>query len=97
MKQRSVPTQFGNLTLTEVEILNCTQDEAAGIEMFAKVGIPVLGIVENMAVHICSQCGHSEHIFGAEGGELSDLREERGALGPRQHEQLARLARVRAG
>ncbi len=43
-------------------------DARKGIEMFAKVDIPVLGIVENMAVHICSQCGHSEHIFGAEGG-----------------------------
>ncbi len=44
-------------------------DARKGIEMFAKVGIPVLGVVENMAVHICSQCGHSEHIFGAAGGE----------------------------
>ena len=44
-------------------------DARKGIEMFAKVGVTVLGIVENMAVHICSQCGHSEHIFGAEGGE----------------------------
>ncbi len=44
-------------------------DARKGIEMFAKVDIPVLGIVENMAVHICSQCGHAEHIFGAEGGQ----------------------------
>ncbi|MEP5764984.1 MAG: iron-sulfur cluster carrier protein ApbC [Halieaceae bacterium] len=44
-------------------------DARKGIEMFAKVGIPVLGIVENMAVHICSECGHAEHIFGAEGGQ----------------------------
>ncbi len=44
-------------------------DARKGIEMFAKVDIPILGIVENMAVHICSECGHSEHIFGAEGGE----------------------------
>jgi ATP-binding protein involved in chromosome partitioning len=44
-------------------------DARKGIEMFSKVDIPVLGIVENMAVHICSECGHSEHIFGAEGGE----------------------------
>ena len=36
--------------------------------MFAKVGVPVLGIVENMAVHVCSQCGHAEHVFGTEGG-----------------------------
>jgi len=39
-------------------------DARKGIEMFLKVNIPVLGVVENMAVHICSQCGHGEHIFG---------------------------------
>jgi ATP-binding protein involved in chromosome partitioning len=33
------------------------------------VGVPILGIVENMAVHVCSQCGHQEHIFGADGGK----------------------------
>ncbi|MCX2982971.1 iron-sulfur cluster carrier protein ApbC [Halieaceae bacterium IMCC14734] len=44
-------------------------DARKGIEMFSKVDIPVLGVVENMAVHVCSECGHAEHIFGAEGGE----------------------------
>jgi ATP-binding protein involved in chromosome partitioning len=44
-------------------------DARKGIEMFSKVDVPILGIVENMAVHICSQCGHSEHIFGDRGGE----------------------------
>jgi ATP-binding protein involved in chromosome partitioning len=44
-------------------------DARKGIEMFAKVDIPVLGGVENMALYTCSECGHSEHIFGAEGGE----------------------------
>ena len=39
------------------------------VEMFRKVNIPVLGVVENMAVHICSNCGHSEHLFGEGGGE----------------------------
>jgi ATP-binding protein involved in chromosome partitioning len=43
-------------------------DAKKGIEMFLKVKIPVLGIVENMAVHICSKCGHSEAIFGDGGG-----------------------------
>jgi ATP-binding protein involved in chromosome partitioning len=43
-------------------------DAKKGIEMFLKVKIPVLGIVENMAVHICSECGHSEAIFGDGGG-----------------------------
>ncbi|HFE38365.1 MAG TPA: iron-sulfur cluster carrier protein ApbC, partial [Gammaproteobacteria bacterium] len=40
-----------------------------GLKMFEKVKVPVLGIVENMSTHICSQCGHEEHIFGAGGGE----------------------------
>ncbi len=44
-------------------------DAQKGIEMFRKVDVPVLGIVENMAVHVCSECGHREHIFGADGGE----------------------------
>ena len=44
-------------------------DAVKGITMFEKVGVPILGIVENMAVHVCSQCGHTEHIFGAEGGK----------------------------
>jgi len=44
-------------------------DAKKGIKMFQKVGVPILGIVENMAVHVCSQCGHAEHIFGAEGGK----------------------------
>ena len=44
-------------------------DAKKGIKMFEKVGVPVLGIVENMAVHVCSQCGHVEHIFGAGGGK----------------------------
>ena len=44
-------------------------DAKKGIRMFEKVGVPILGIVENMAVHVCSNCGHVEHIFGAEGGK----------------------------
>ncbi|WP_077001115.1 iron-sulfur cluster carrier protein ApbC [Variovorax sp. KK3] len=44
-------------------------DARKGIKMFEKVGVPILGIVENMAVHVCSNCGHAEHIFGAEGGK----------------------------
>ena len=44
-------------------------DARKAIEMFHKVKIPVLGIVENMAMHQCSQCGHVEHIFGEGGGE----------------------------
>ncbi len=44
-------------------------DAKKAIEMFRKVNVPVLGVVENMALHICSNCGHSEPIFGAGGGE----------------------------
>jgi ATP-binding protein involved in chromosome partitioning len=44
-------------------------DARKGLKMFEKVGIPILGIVENMSVHVCSQCGHEEPIFGTGGGE----------------------------
>ena len=44
-------------------------DAKKGIKMFEKVGVPILGIVENMAVHVCTNCGHIEHIFGADGGK----------------------------
>lgn len=44
-------------------------DARKGIEMFRKVEVPVLGVVENMAIHVCSQCGHREHIFGEGGGD----------------------------
>jgi len=43
-------------------------DARKGLKMFEKVSVPVLGIVENMSIHVCSHCGHSEHIFGAGGG-----------------------------
>jgi ATP-binding protein involved in chromosome partitioning len=43
-------------------------DARRGLKMFEKVNVPVLGIVENMSIHICSHCGHEEHIFGAGGG-----------------------------
>ena len=42
-------------------------DARKGLKMFEKVGVPIVGIVENMAIHICCKCGHAEHIFG-EGG-----------------------------
>src|SRR6185437_10423633 len=44
-------------------------DARKGLKMFEKVNIPILGVVENMSVHVCSKCGHEEHIFGAGGGE----------------------------
>ena len=45
-------------------------DARKGLKMFEKVGVPILGLVENMSVHVCSKCGHEEHIFG-EGGAAS--------------------------
>jgi ATP-binding protein involved in chromosome partitioning len=44
-------------------------DAKKAVTMFEKVGVPILGVVENMAVHVCSNCGHAEHIFGEGGGK----------------------------
>jgi len=60
--------------LTGAVIVTTPQDIALldarkGIRMFEKVGVPILGIVENMAAHVCSNCGHVEPIFGADGGK----------------------------
>ena len=44
-------------------------DARKGLMMFRKVAVPVIGVIENMALHVCTQCGHAEHIFGAGGGE----------------------------
>ncbi len=67
--------------LTGAVIVTTPQDIALidarrGIAMFEKVGVPILGIVENMAVHVCENCGHVEHVFGEAGGLR--LAEERG-------------------
>ncbi len=60
--------------LTGAVIVTTPQDIALldarkGLKMFEKVGVPILGIVENMAVYSCPNCGHTEHIFGADGGK----------------------------
>ncbi|PJF40625.1 MAG: iron-sulfur cluster carrier protein ApbC [Phototrophicales bacterium] len=52
-------------TPQDIALLDCQK----GIEMFRKVGIDVLGVIENMSTHICSQCGHHEPVFGHGGGE----------------------------
>jgi len=44
-------------------------DARKGLKMFEKVNIPILGVVENMATHVCSKCGHEEHVFGEGGGD----------------------------
>lgn len=64
-----------SVALTGAIIVTTPQDVALldarkGIEMFKKVNVPLLGVVENMGVHICSNCGHAEAIFGKGGGEL---------------------------
>ncbi|AVP58472.1 iron-sulfur cluster carrier protein ApbC [Pulveribacter suum] len=67
-------TMAQKVPLTGAVIVTTPQDIALidakkGITMFQKVSVPILGLVENMAVHLCSNCGHAEHIFGAEGGK----------------------------
>jgi ATP-binding protein involved in chromosome partitioning len=59
--------------LTGAVIVTTPQDIALldakkGLTMFEKVSVPILGIVENMSVYVCPNCGHTEHIFGADGG-----------------------------
>ncbi|PWV65954.1 iron-sulfur cluster carrier protein ApbC [Plasticicumulans acidivorans] len=56
-------------------------DARKGLKMFEKVQVPILGIVENMSIHICSQCGHAEHIFGEGGGERMAAQYEVSFLG----------------
>jgi len=76
-----MPPGTGDIQLTLAQIVPVTGavivttpqdiallDARKGLKMFEKVGIPILGIVENMSIHICSNCGHQEHIFGAGGG-----------------------------
>ena len=67
-------TMSQRVPLTGVVIVTTPQDIALidarkGITMFQKVGVPILGVVENMAVHVCKNCGHVEHVFGADGGK----------------------------
>ena len=64
---QKVPVTGAVIVTTPQDI--ATLDAKKGIEMFRKVDIPVLGVVENMATHICSQCGHEEHLFGEGGGK----------------------------
>ncbi|MCX9155045.1 iron-sulfur cluster carrier protein ApbC [Niveibacterium sp. 24ML] len=77
-----MPPGTGDIQLTLAQIVPVTGavivttpqdiallDARKGLKMFEKVGIPILGIVENMSIHICSNCGHQEYIFGAGGGE----------------------------
>jgi len=48
-------------------------DVRKGLDMFEKMGVPIIGMIENMSTHICSKCGHEEHIFG-HGGVAEEAR-----------------------
>ena len=64
---QKVPVSGGIIITTPQDI--ALLDARKGLRMFEKVNVQVLGIIENMSLHICSQCGHEEHIFGSGGGE----------------------------
>lgn len=64
---QKVPVSGAVIVTTPQDI--ALADAKKGVEMFRKVHIPVLGIIENMSMHICSNCGHAEHIFGQDGAE----------------------------
>jgi ATP-binding protein involved in chromosome partitioning len=63
---QSVPVTGAVIVTTPQDI--ALMDARKGLKMFEKVGVKIVGIVENMSTHICSNCGHEEHIFGAGGG-----------------------------
>lgn len=64
---QKVPVTGAVIVTTPQDI--ALMDARKGLKMFEKVGIKIVGIVENMSTHVCSHCGHEEHIFGAGGGE----------------------------
>jgi ATP-binding protein involved in chromosome partitioning len=76
---QSVPVTGAVIVTTPQDI--ALLDAKKGIEMFRKVHIPILGIVENMSQHVCSQCGHMEHIFGTGGGDRLALEYDTAMLG----------------
>jgi len=63
---QKVPVTGAIIVTTPQDI--ALMDARKGLKMFEKVNIPILGIVENMSLHICSKCGHEEHVFGSGGG-----------------------------
>jgi len=64
---QKIPVAGAVIVTTPQDI--ATLDARKALKMFEKLQIPVLGLVENMAVHVCSRCGHVEHLFGQGGGE----------------------------
>ena len=68
---QKIPVSGAVIVTTPQDI--ALSDAKKALKMFEKVEVPVLGVVENMSTHICSQCGNEEHIFGSGGGErMSD-------------------------
>ncbi|TXH76481.1 MAG: iron-sulfur cluster carrier protein ApbC, partial [Lysobacteraceae bacterium] len=64
---QKIPVAGAVIVTTPQDI--ATLDARKALRMFEKVQVPVLGLIENMAQHVCSNCGHIEHLFGAGGGE----------------------------
>ncbi|MCE7031627.1 iron-sulfur cluster carrier protein ApbC [Lysobacter sp. GX 14042] len=64
---QKIPVAGAVIVTTPQEI--ATLDARKALKMFEKVEVPVLGLVENMAVHVCSNCGHAEHVFGSGGAQ----------------------------
>lgn len=64
---QKVPVTGAVIVTTPQDI--ALMDARRGMKMFEKVGVPILGVVENMSIHVCSQCGHESHIFGSGGAE----------------------------
>ena len=64
---QKVPVTGAVIVTTPQDI--ALMDARKGLKMFEKVGVPIVGVVENMSIHVCSNCGHAEHIFGSGGAE----------------------------
>jgi ATP-binding protein involved in chromosome partitioning len=64
---QKIPVAGAVIVTTPQDI--ATLDARKALKMFEKVHVPVLGLIENMAQHVCSNCGHVEHLFGQGGGE----------------------------
>lgn len=76
---QKIPVAGAVIVTTPQDI--ATLDARKALRMFEKVGVPVLGIVENMSTHVCSKCGHEEHVFGEGGGRAMAERYEVSLLG----------------
>ena len=66
---QSIPLTGVVMVTTPQEVAYIDAVKAMNMFLLDNVNVPILGIVENMALHVCSQCGHQEHIFGEQGGE----------------------------